>query len=141
MDGKKTRLKLNLYPQGPSLMPSLNESLRWCSRLLAMTMGEGNQTTTNSMACATQFTPCQTRWASQARHKSVAYDRRLLRKLWSRYLPASPRWGVLSESTKGVPALITASSPPTELEARLRPALATSCGIAMAGASDKLSMA
>ena len=39
----------------------------------------------------------------------------------------------------GIPALITAGSPPTELEARLRSAQAIFCGIAMAGASDKIS--
>src|ERR1019366_8119415 len=72
----------------------------------------------------------------------------------SRYSPALPQWGgvftyhserlnhkghphpVLSRSTKGVPALFTASSLPTELEARLHLALATSCCCAMSWASN-----
>lgn len=76
----------------------------------------------------------------------------------SRYLPASPQWGEFSliipnASTQGPPTssavrVNQGSSgadhrrfPATELEARPHLALGIFCGIAMAGASDKVSAA
>jgi len=48
-----------------------------------------------------------------------------------------PPHPVLSRSTQRIPAMITIVSPPTELEARLHPALPTSCGAVLYGTSVK----
>ena len=45
---------------------------------------------------------------------------------------------MLSRSTREIPVLITTSSPPTELEARLRLTLKASYGIAKSAAKGKI---
>jgi hypothetical protein len=97
-----------------------------------------NQTATNSMGYAAYFYGAKrASWSSRPCNEAGAPSHLFIRTPQHKGHPHP----VLSRSTQGVPALVTAGSLPTELEARPHLALTTPCGIAMAVASDYVSTA